>query len=180
MFIIEKFISDYRKSVKDWEEARDEWVNDPKYANRYRDVITYERNHPRPTNWLVVIGRSIAIGVCVGLLGVLIIGFGKEIVVSDKNQPQDTVVQSDKNCESFNRGDKVRIQYGNYAGNVGTIIGGCEADEAYQVKIDAGSKANMPNDNSPEPIDVSGRTISVDSKKNLVQINEPSAEEKKE
>lgn len=79
MFIIEKALRDHQRATSNWEAARDKWVNDPKFQDHYRDERTYERNHPRPTNWLPVIGKSVAIGVCVGLFVVLFVGFVKEI-----------------------------------------------------------------------------------------------------
>lgn len=169
MFIIENALDNYRKATERWEDAREKWVN----SGDYRYERDYEEKHPRPLNWVKVIGKSVAIGVCIGLMGVLIIGFAKEVKVSNDNKPKEETAQTDgKNCQAFNKGDKVRVQYGDYIGNVGTIIGGCESTEDYQVKIDEGSMANIGNDGNEAAIAVGGRTIAVDDKKNLVKVED--------
>lgn len=174
MFIIEKFIDDYNRRVEQWERARDKWKDEHEYYSN----SDYEERYPRPLNWVKVIPKAMAIGAIIGLMGVLIIGFAKEIKVSNDNKPKEEVVQSDKNCRDFNKDDHVRIQYGDYTGNNGKIIGGCEEGQHYQVKLDENQKANVSNDGNEDPVDVGGNTISVDSSKNLVKIELP--EEKKE
>ncbi len=172
MFIIEKAVSDYNSKVEQWNRGLEKYLNED--TNGYRSERDYTRNHPRPVNYFAVVGRAVAIGVCIALVAILIVGFAKEIAENNKNKPKETpavVEKSDKNCRDFNKGDKVRIQYGDHVGNVGTVIGGCGENEKYQVKIDDGSKADV-SDSNPEPVDVGGWTISVDSKDNLVKIEE--------
>jgi len=69
----------------------------------------------------------------------------------------------------FNKDDRVRVIAGDYNNTTGTIIGGCNKGEEYQIKLDDGVKANINNDGLDE-IDVSGKIIGVGSYKDLVEI----------
>lgn len=151
-----------------WERASDKWKDEHEYYSH----SDYEDSHPRPTRKYKLAFRSLVILLCVALAVFLAVGFAKEVAEKQKNKPKEApAVVEGKNCQNFNKNDKVRIQYGDHVGNVGTIIGGCEANEQYQVKIDEGSKANV-SDNNPEAVDVGGWTISVDDQDNLVVIDD--------
>jgi hypothetical protein len=176
MFVIEKLLNDHRAAVERWEIAREKWKGEHDYYSN----SDYEERYPRPLNWVKVIARSTVIGVAVGLFMVVFIGFLKEIKVEQQNKPKEETAQAEgKNCKYFNKNDYVRIQYGDYANINGRIIGGCEEHNDYQVKLDENSWANLPSDGNESAVDVGGRTISVDSYKNLAVV-EDKKEEKKE
>lgn len=161
MFILEKLKSDYDARVKKWEHDRDEWVaaGDDRYHSEYAE------RHPRPGSIAKKLIKSAILGLCIGLSISIIALTVKEVEADmDKN---DSAAQSvsGKNCKKFNKNDYVRIQYGNYEGNQGLIVGGCSDDEDYQVKIDEGSEDVFGKD-------VGDNTISVNSYKNLVVLKE--------
>lgn len=175
MFVIEKIVNDQRSAVERWESARDKWVN----AADYRYAREYEESHPRPGYWVKKTAKAVLVGVLIGVMFVLIMGFAKEVKISNDNKPKEAVAQTEgKSCRKFNKDDHVRIQYGDFTGNNGVIVGGCEESEEYQVKIDPNSKANVGNDGNEGPVDVSGWIIKVNDEDNLVVVELP--EEKKE
>lgn len=167
MFVLEKARADYEARVKAWEAARDKWVA----SGDYRYPRDYEERHPRPGSLAKKIGKGLFIGLCVAVMVGLIFGFVKEVKISNENKPEEPVASTEgKNCKYFNLDDKVRIQYGDFTGNVGVIIGGCEQNQDYQVKIEENSWANISNDGNSEPVNVGGWTISVNDEDNLAVI----------
>ncbi len=172
MFVIEKLVNDLHTKDEAWLKARDRWVK----ADDYRYEREYEERNPRPGSLLKKIGKSLVIGLLIGIMTTLFIGFIKEVKISNDNKPE--VAQTEgKNCQNFNKNDHVRIQYGDFVGNNGVIIGGCESNEAYQVKIDDGSKASVGNDGMEGPVDVGGRVIGVNDSKNLIVVEIPKEKE---
>lgn len=179
MFIFEKLVNDFNAKQEAWERACEKWVEEGKTSGgyNYRSRREYENDHPRPIDKLKLLWKGFVIVLCSAVLAFLMIGFIKEIAENQKNKPKEETVQTDKNCQAFNKDDHVRIQYGDYKGNNGTIVGGCEKDQAYQVKLDDKQYANISNDGNNEPVEVSNNLISVNDKDNLVKIEVP--EEKK-
>lgn len=164
MFVIEKFISDHRANVEQYEKAREKWVKE----NDYRHKSDYPKRHPSDKYHIAVKSTIITftlVGVCL-----LLIGFFKKNHDNNKNKPPKQATQTEtKNCRDFNINDKVRIQYGRFVGNVGTVVGGCEQGQNYQIKIDEGSMAN-PEDGNANPVGVGGWVIDVNKGANLVKI----------
>lgn len=170
MFIIEKLKRDLEEREKAWERARDKWVYEKSYRSRY----DYESMHPRPGHYGKVIVRGLVLGIMISGLTFMIFMAVKGSAEEGKSQE---VAQEVNNCKRFNKGDHVRIQYGDYKGVAGKIIGGCEEYENYQVDIDEGEKVNFPNDGNVEVVDVGEKTIAVNSYENLVVIEEESKNE---
>lgn len=163
MFIIEKSISDYRKSIKNWEEACDKWVRESPY--RYKSE--YERRHPRPYERAKLTAGMTAVAI---VTSIILFGlFSFLVSVNEESKAIANAAKKGANCRMFNRDDRVRITDGDYNNTTGAIIGGCNKGEEYQIKLDAGTKANIGNDGLDE-IDVSGRIIGISSYKDLVEI----------
>ena len=176
MFVIEKLISDHRAGVAAWETARDKWIDEDQsmYGN-YRTKRDYARKHPRPGSTFFAVSKGVAISMLIATVAIggsiLIVHTAKS---NQKSEKTETVqVSKDKNCQHLNVGDYVRIQYGDYEDKKGTVIGGCNPSENYQVKLDDNQMAEIQGDGIEDPVDVSNRLLSVDSIKNLVVIHEP-------
>lgn len=163
MFIIENWLQSRKDRIRAWEEARDRWVNED--SNGWRNKRDYEVSHPKPVTDLGFIGRLasiIAISLCVVLL---FAGFIREQV----NKP-DVPKKVTTNCGEFNKGDLVKIEAGDYADLTGRLIGGCEKNKDYQVKLDPSQRANLPNDGTNTEQEVGGKVIGVNSSSNLVVL----------
>jgi len=176
MFIIEKFTSDYKERVRAWEEARDRWIDDdPSMYGGYRTERDYASKHPRPgTTFFGVLKASVIIIPALLILAFLIFFIVDNSGSSEESKkPETTKVSNGQECQGFKVGDHVRVQYGDYADKVGTIIGGCKSTENYQVKLDDHQTAEIDRDGIEGQTDVSNRTIGVDSTSNLVVIYEP-------
>jgi len=136
--------------------------------------------HTRTKTMQEIIHRSIIILLALTIitcLGLMI----RDVAVS-RNSPEAVAVEeatvvavADEyvgNCKKFNTGDYVRIQYGDFAGVEGRIIGGCGEREEYQVEFVDGSETEVPHDGISGAVDVSGWRIGVDSSNNLVVVEE--------
>jgi membrane protein implicated in regulation of membrane protease activity len=177
MFIIENYLETRKRKIEAWENAREKWLNsgdqyEPRYSSEYH--VSYP-----VVRWDKILGA--AIPVAASVLVVAFVGFFIYKQATKPEDPNKKIAESaqteGKNCQAFNKEDHVRVQYGDYKGNNGTIIGGCEANQEYQVKLDANQWASISNDGNSQPVDVSNKVISVDDKQNLVKIEVP--EEKK-
>lgn len=167
MFVIEKLKNDLDARERAWERARDKWVAKSDY-NYPRE---YAESHPSPKQKIRSLVKATIIGLSIGLLVVLFVGFIAEVRESKKNAPkEETPAVVDKNCKYFNLNDRVRIQYGDFTGVEGEIIGGCEEHAEYQVKLDEGSTATVSNDGIEGKTEVGGWTIGVNSYKNLAVL----------
>lgn len=174
MFILEKLINDHRSKIARWEYDREKWVN----AGSYRYYSEYKRNHPHPNDIFKKTFQAIWVIIGFALLALFITGVvDSSIETEKKNRIEENKVVAGKNCKAFNNNDHVKINSGDYSGAIGTIIGGCEKDKPYQVKLDKGVKADIPNDGQ-DAIDVSGKIVEVSSKKDLILVQLP--EDKKE
>lgn len=172
MFVIEKFLNDLRAREEAWERACEKWVKGGGEYD-YRTKRDYRSNHPRPTDTIKYVVKMCITAVAVAICLFLLFGFAREIAENQRKQPKkEETAQTDKNCQRFNKDDHVRVQYGDYAGVTGRLIGGCEGGQIYQVKLDDNQKAQVPNDGHSEEVEVGGRTIGVDNENNLVQIDD--------
>jgi hypothetical protein len=137
MFVIEKFKSDFDSRQEAWEKARDKYVGENEYVSErdYADRYTSPRKKVKNTVNLITLVLVIVVGA--GLM----IGFAQQVNEKNKNKPQEEVAvevkpeDSVKNCKKFNLNDFVVVQYGYYQNQSGTIVGGCEKEEQYQVKL---------------------------------------------
>lgn len=170
MFVVQKFFNDFRDKDEAWERARDKWIAEGERSDgyNYRSEGEYERKHPRPSVKLKTRIRAFF----VVLAALALLGLMGLFIHDQVTKPKPPEVAQSKNCQAFNKDDHVRIQYGDYASTTGRIIGGCEGSQPYQVKLDPDQKASVPGDGLAEQVDVSNRTIGVDSQNNLVVIED--------
>lgn len=175
MFVIEKLQDDYRRDVEAWNAACKKWVNGGgEYL--YRNEREYREEHPHPKDKFVIAWRAFVIAVCVAafaaLIMLVIVPGAKNHKTEKKEVPVAEVHKNGDDCQGYKVGDHIRIQYGDYEGVTGTLIGGCKQDQDYQIKIDQNQNANTDSDSSTEKVDVSGNIIGVNSHKNIVVIKE--------
>jgi len=173
MFIIDNYFTERKEKIRGWEQARDRYLAQDRDENGYRiyhrDKDSYAAEHPYPVADFGFIARIVGLAVAT----IVIVGAVTLAIMHHKPsqppKPAEKTAQTEK-CGDFKLHDHVIIQYGNYATNQGTIIGGCDSDHDYQVKLDTGQKAEVPYDGESEPVDVSNKIIGVDSSSNLVVI----------
>lgn len=184
MFVIERIIRDRQDKIDAWSKKREKIVEAADYHSEVRD---WEQRNPKPYSF-AKIARVLGISFLVLALVFILSMYIREAIVS-YNSPQSQASRAEKakqkalqeaeaakhqshnNCRKFNKNDHIRIQYGDYSGVFGTVVGGCNNNESYQIKIDNGQKADLPDGND-EKVDVSGKTIAVDSDDNLVKVEE--------
>ena len=193
MFVIEHLIgtriADRNKKLENWERRLRAVEENAEYSYQ---VDSWQRLNPRPNSWGEIRNRVVIITL-IGLIFSSLVGIAATAVRSynspesksrraqvaaqekaekekaDKESAKLAASGGEKKCGKFNLNDKVRIQYGDFVGNVGKVIGGCADNESYQVKIDDGSKADLPDGND-EKASVGGWIIDVNSDENLVKI----------
>ena len=169
--LIEMMVDKYREKVERWEKNRDDYMNE----SSYRYLSQYKREHPHPSE----IYKNVARGSILLILG-FAITFWLTWVIStsgERDKKEYAIASQGKNCQAHNLNDRVKIEYGAYAGKTGVIVGGCEKGKDYQVKFDAGQKFDYPSDGQNE-VDLREDTIGVDSYKNLIKIGEKKDESK--
>lgn len=173
MFIISNFLNNRKDKLATWRAARNKFENSEEYEFHWQ-LDRWDQKHPKPVKQWADVKWTIMGGALIFLAISGIVGLGFTVSDNQSKKPKTSQAAKketpSKNCRDFNKGDYVRIQYGNYVNTNGTIIGGCDYDNDYQVKIDEGTKTDLPQDGTYEPVDVGGRTIGVDSKSNLVII----------
>ena len=171
MFVIQKYLHDRKKKIEAWEESRDRWINE---GNGWRSENDYKEKHPRPGVVSEALIKIIPIVAVVALVIFLLVNLIIDKVQASNSVQTKTVsslIKDGDRCGEFRKGDKVVVQYGDYAETVGTIIGGCRSDEDYQVKLDDKQLAYIRGDGEEGKADVSNKLITVDSNRNLVVID---------
>lgn len=185
MFVLENYINTRKEKINAWLIARDKWVAADSYG--YRSERDYERKYPFPVAKWDVIGRVFVI--C--FLVLMLVGTVASTIyhsVQQSHTPQavaareahkaeearaESAIQSGDKCGEFKKNDHIRIQYGDYVGLTGSIVGGCRKSENYQIKLDPNQKADVSSDGNSDKVDVGGWTIAVDSSSNLVVVEQP-------
>lgn len=184
MFVIERLVRDRQDKIDAWEKKRKKIVDEADYNSEVRD---WEERNPKPYS-IVKFARALGISFLVLVLAFTLSMYIREAIVS-YNSPQSRAArvekakqkasaeaeaakhQSHNNCRKFNKNDHIRIQYGDYASLFGVVVGGCNDNESYQIKLDKDQKADLPDGNN-EKVDVGSKTIAVGSDDNLVKVEE--------
>lgn len=187
MFVIENFLESRRKSIRAWEVAREKVNERSDYASQ---VHSWENSNPKPKSIGYILKTAWTVFLILAVLAT--IAFKVNIAINDYNSPEAVAAREEtarqkeeqkkaeeasivaeggevKDCRKFNKGDFVIVQYGSYKDKTGTVIGGCNEDEAYQVKL----TENQTIISQGDEITVGGNTLGVDSGDNLVKISPP-------
>ncbi len=154
--------SDYERSVERWIRAGDS------DGYNYRTRRDYEHRYGEgPTAKLKAITK-IVFTVILGLVGAAFFIFiiNNSIVTEEQKTKE---AYAGHGCKAHDMGDRVKVQYGDWADATGVIVGGCEHDEDYQIKLDK-QMYNVANDGNDDPVLVEGRVLSVDTYRNLIKI----------
>jgi hypothetical protein len=167
MFVVQNMLNELDDKKRKWQQDCDKWISEGgEYS--YRTVREYERKHPRPDHILRIMIASLPCFVVVCLVSIFLLS-----IVFKAEEEYNHIANATRdgsNCRMFDLNDHVKINAGEYFNTQGTIIGGCNKGEEYQIKLDDGSKANIRNDDK-DAVDVSGRIIGIRSYKDLVKIN---------
>lgn len=168
IFLVEQMIKNYKDSVRDWEREAEEWAGQSSYRSAYE--FKRIKKHPRRKYEiaLAVLGYALMLA----FIALFVIAITNESVEENrKAQAEENKVLAGKNCKAFNASDKVIIKSGDYTDTSGVIIGGCGKDQEYQVRVDKGEKADLPNDGE-DAIDVGGKIVNISTKKDLILSTE--------
>lgn len=179
MFVIQKLLDEHREKVKVWEKDCSKWMSeDTPYG--YRSRSDYADRYLRPGSTTKFILKIVFILLIIAIVITFLLGV---TIKADDGQKDETkkieTSEFGEGCRDFKLNDYARIQYGDYAGIKGRIIGGCERSQAYQVKLDNDQHANISYDGIAESIDVGSHIISVDSSDNLAIIQDKKEYKKK-
>lgn len=155
IFVIEKLFQDHQAQNDAWERARAKWVAD----GDYRSNRDYQMKHPRPGQWVGLVARCILAFLLIGsIVGAVVTVASQSNNTPTPNKPTQAVAKKvTPNCNELNLNDHVRIQYGDEAGDTGTLVGGCSGDQSYQVKLDRDQKDYEGNNRGEQIIEVSSR-----------------------
>lgn len=181
-FLFEQLWLKYVSAQKAWKKKGEDWVNEAydskgnhKDGYGFRYFSDWQRRNPSPKERISTIVRLF-----LGIVGGLIVaGFFIAVInnsIAEDNKQREKAYAG-HSCKAHELGDRVKIEYGEWAGVTGEIVGGCGHEEDYQVKLDA-QKFDVPND-SKDPVDVGGRVIGVDTYKNLTNIEKDKKDESK-
>lgn len=163
MFLFEYYVlGGYKRAVRKYEKDRKAWVE----ASEYRSEWDYDRFHAHPKEKITLVGRIIGITILVLAFGFFFFMMISESVDEEKKLQEKAY--AGHSCKAHELNDRVKIEYGEYEGATGVIVGGCGHDEDYQVELDE-QKFDVPSDGQ-EAIDVGGKIVGVDSYKNLTKI----------
>lgn len=163
MFILENYLSNRKQKIANWETAKAKWLNQVGY--RYESQ--WNREHPYPT---IKLGEYIPYVGAV-ILASIFVFFVINVIISsaETDKKEMNATKEGMTCRMFNKNDHVNIQNGDYENTKGTIVGGCNNGEDYQVKIDDNQKVDLPADGL-DAVDVGGKIIPIDSYKHIVVI----------
>ena len=194
MFVIENFLESRKQAIQKWEVASQKVSYEADYSS---EIDRWEERNPRPksvrhylTNALIVLVAGLIVFGLVMMVQNNIESYNSPEAVAARQEAAEKKEEQKKaeaeavangevnNCKKFNTEDYVRVQYGDFAEAEGVIIGGCEENEHYQVKLAEGAQGRVEGDGVGGRVDVSGRTISVDSPDNLVVVEKPDNKEK--
>lgn len=164
MFLVEKYLTDRKRKIAEYERAKEIWLQNRSYA--YAD--DYERNHKYPV--IKVSTAMQGLGIFMGVSILCVFFFSLAAGVSAENDRLGNAVKEGATCRMFNLNDHVLVKSGDYKDLSGVIIGGCEKGQKYEIKIDAGQKKDMDWDNIEEAVDVGGKNTSIWSYEDLIVI----------
>ncbi len=167
-FFFEQLMLKYKQAIERWEKDGEKWVaNGVRDGYSWRDMRDYRRHYPSPTDIIKKVLTTIAY-IIVGLVvaGFFVAVINNSIEAENKQREQAYAGHS---CKAHEMGDRVKVQYGDWKGVTGVIVGGCGHNEDYQIKLDK-QLYSVANDGNNDPVEVEGRLLGVDTYRNIIKI----------
>lgn len=170
MFVITNYINRLKQDNLDWQISKRKYIElvDPDEWQ----IRQWCRVHPVPhkfLSWKYIKPKLIHMLIFLSLWALVCLVIFSIVNDNKNNQKEQNTVIAGKTCRSFNKNDHVRIQYGDYEGVLGTIVGGCESGQEYQLQIDKNTQIDLPDDNKGA-VNVGETVIGINSYKNMTVI----------